>query len=122
MGPDPRHGRHRADARTGARRRDSRAHLHRARFLGRKPWLGFATLVYADPRAAAFETAREIAGRSPSAVEAAKRVYNKLPQLSVAEALLQESVEQDALKGGHNQASRWRRGATKRAPVFVNAR
>lgn len=84
--------------------------------------LGFATRTCADPRAAAFETAREIAGRSPSAVEAAKRVYNKLPSLTVAEALLQESVEQDALKGQHNQAESVAAGRDKRAPVFVNAR
>jgi enoyl-CoA hydratase/carnithine racemase len=84
--------------------------------------LGFATRVCADPRAAAFETAREIASRSPSAVEAAKRVYNKIGSLSVAEAMLQESVEQDALKGGANQAEAVAAGRERRAPRFVNAR
>src|SRR6185369_16517172 len=43
---------------------------------------GFATRVAADPRAAALETAREIAARSPGAIRAAKRIFNAAPYLS----------------------------------------
>ena len=39
---------------------------------------GLATRVCDDPRAAAFEVAREIAGKSPDAVRAAKRLLNRL--------------------------------------------
>ena len=62
------------------------------------------------------------AARSPSAVEAAKRIYNRGPSLSVAEALLLESTEQDALKAGVNQVEAVAAGREQRAPRFVNAR
>ena len=39
---------------------------------------GLATRICDDPRAAAFEIAREIAGKSPDAIRAAKRMLNKL--------------------------------------------
>ncbi|MBL8382378.1 MAG: crotonase/enoyl-CoA hydratase family protein [Burkholderiales bacterium] len=83
---------------------------------------GFATRVCADPRAAAFETAREIAAKSPSAIEAAKRIYNRIGALSEAEALLQESVEQDAIKGGHNQVESVASQRDRRPARFVDAR
>ncbi len=38
--------------------------------------MGFVTQVVADPRAAALETAKEIANRSPDAIRAAKRLLN----------------------------------------------
>src|SRR4030088_591899 len=39
---------------------------------------GLATRICDDPRAAAFEVAREIAGKSPEAIRAAKRLLNNL--------------------------------------------
>src|ERR671930_69384 len=39
---------------------------------------GLATRVCDEPRAAALEVAREIAGKSPDAIRAAKRMLNKL--------------------------------------------
>lgn len=83
---------------------------------------GFATRVCDDPHAEAMATAREIAARSPSAVEAAKRIYNRGPSLSAAEALLLESTEQDVLKAGVNQVEAVTAGREQRAPRFVNAR
>ena len=83
---------------------------------------GFATRVCDDPHAEAMATAFEIAARSPSAVEAAKRIYKHGPSLSVAEALLLESTEQDALKAGVNQVEAVAAGREQRAPRFVSAR
>ena len=49
---------------------------------------GFATSLHADPLAAARSTAKEIAGRSPEAVRAVKRLLNPAsdatPQLSLS--------------------------------------
>ena len=41
-------------------------------------YYGLATRICDDPRAAALEVAREIAGKSPDAIRAAKRMLNKL--------------------------------------------
>jgi enoyl-CoA hydratase/carnithine racemase len=83
---------------------------------------GFATRVCSDPRTAAMETAREIASKSPSAIEAAKRIYNRIGSLSVEEAMLQESLEQDGIKGGHNQVESIASQREQRPGRFVNAR
>jgi len=83
---------------------------------------GFATRVCDDPHAEAMATALEIAARSPSAVAAAKRIYNRGSSLSVAEALLLESTEQDALKAGVNQVEAVAAGREQRSPRFVDAR
>ena len=83
---------------------------------------GFATRVCENPHAVAMETAREIAARSPSAIEAAKRIYNQTGALSVADALLLESVEQDGIKGGANQREAIASQMEKRPARFVNAR
>ena len=48
---------------------------------------GLATRICDDPLAAAFEVAREIAGKSPDAIRAAKRMLNKL-SVDPAPALL----------------------------------
>src|SRR5260370_8929129 len=63
---------------------------------------GLATRICDDPRAAAFEVAREIAGKSPEAIRAAKRMLNNLAA-DPGPALLAESVEQMKLMGGANQ-------------------
>ncbi|HEY0910354.1 MAG TPA: crotonase/enoyl-CoA hydratase family protein, partial [Bradyrhizobium sp.] len=59
---------------------------------------GLATRITDDPRAAAFDVAREIAGKSPDAIRAAKRLLNKL-SVDPGPALLAESVEQQKLLG-----------------------
>ncbi|MDW3099382.1 MAG: crotonase/enoyl-CoA hydratase family protein [Alphaproteobacteria bacterium] len=64
---------------------------------------GFATRVEADPLAAALATAREIASKSPSAIEASKRLLSAAVYAGEEEGLVLESVEQDALIGSANQ-------------------
>src|ERR1700760_2556082 len=80
---------------------------------------GLATRVTDDPRAAAFEVAREIAGKSPDAIRAAKRLLNKL-SVDPGPALLAESVEQQKLLGSANQNEAVRANMEKRAPKFVD--
>ena len=65
--------------------------------------LGFVTRIVADPRAAALETAREIAAKSPEAVRAAKRLLNLAVASDAAAGLMAESVEQQKLIGSPNQ-------------------
>ncbi|MGY4230958.1 enoyl-CoA hydratase/carnithine racemase [Bradyrhizobium sp. USDA 4503] len=81
---------------------------------------GLATRVCDDPRAAALEVAREIAGKSPDAIRAAKRMLNNL-SVDPAAALLAESVEQQKLLGSPNQTESVRANLEKRAPRFVDA-
>lgn len=79
--------------------------------------IGFATGVHADPYAAAMELARTIAGKSPDAVRAAKRLLN-LPRHDAAAVLLAESVEQERLMGSPNQAEAVKANMERRQPVF----
>ena len=81
---------------------------------------GLATRICDDPLAAAFEVAREIAGKSPDAIRAAKRMLNKL-SIDPAPALLAESVEQQKLLGSPNQTEAVRANMEKRAPRFAEA-
>jgi len=81
---------------------------------------GLATRICDDPRAAAFEVARDIAGKSPDAIRAAKRMLNKL-SVDPAPALLAESVEQQKLLGSANQTEAVRANMEKRAPRFAEA-
>ncbi len=83
---------------------------------------GFVTRICDDPRAAAFDTAREIASRSPSAVEAAKRLLNRVPGLPLAEALALESAEQDGILGRPNQLEAVQSQQQKRPAHFRPAR
>ncbi len=80
---------------------------------------GLATRVCDDPRAAAFEIAREIAGKSPDAIRAAKRMLNKL-SVDPGPALLAELVEQQKLLGSTNQTEAVRANMEKRAPRFAD--
>ncbi len=81
---------------------------------------GLATRICDDPRAAAFEVAREIAGKSPDAIRAAKRMLNNL-SVDPGPALLAESVEQQKLLGSPNQTEAVRANMEKRAPRFAEA-
>src|SRR3978361_1596092 len=76
---------------------------------------GLATRICDDPRAAAFEVGREIAGKSRNAIRAAKRMLNNLC-VDPGPALLAESVEQMKLMGGANQLEAVRANIEKRAP------
>ena len=80
---------------------------------------GLATRICDDPRAAAFEVAREISGKSPDAIRAAKRLLNKL-SVDPGPALLAESVEQQKLLGSPNQSEAVRANIDKRAPRFAD--
>ncbi|SFP04764.1 Enoyl-CoA hydratase/carnithine racemase [Bradyrhizobium sp. Ghvi] len=80
---------------------------------------GLATRICDDPRAAALEAAREIAGKSPDAIRAAKRLLNNL-SVDPGPALLAESVEQQKLIGGANQTEAVRANLEKRAPKFAD--
>ena len=113
MGPRARHGRHRADARTGARRRIRELPSPGRSFSGAEACYGFATAVHADPLAAARATAQEIAGRSPDAVRALKRLLNAASDDDAAAILLAELREQAALIGSPNQIEAIRAGIEK---------
>jgi enoyl-CoA hydratase/carnithine racemase len=80
---------------------------------------GLATRITDDPRAAALEAAREIAGKSPDAIRAAKRMLNTL-SVDPGPALLAESVEQQKLLGSANQIEAVRANIDKRAPRFAD--
>jgi enoyl-CoA hydratase/carnithine racemase len=80
---------------------------------------GLATRICDDPLAAAFEVARDIAGKSPDAIRAAKRLLNRLT-VDPGPALLAESVEQQKLIGGANQLEAVRANIEKRAPRFAD--
>ncbi len=82
--------------------------------------LGFATRLCADPRAEALAVAREIAGRNPDAVRAAKRLLNAAPVIDPAAGLIQESVEQAALISSPNQVEAVMAALQKREPVFTD--
>ena len=81
---------------------------------------GFATKLAEDPYAAALETAREIADKSPSAIRAAKRILNDARDATPAEVLLAESVEQDKLIGGAHQKEAIMANLEKRRPKFAD--
>jgi len=80
---------------------------------------GLATRICDDPLAAALEVAREIAGKSPDAIRAAKRMLNNL-SADPGPALLAESVEQQKLLGSANQTEAVRANIEKRAPRFAD--
>ena len=80
--------------------------------------LGLVTRTCADPRAEAMALAREIAGRSPDAVQGAKRLFNAAADRSGPELLLAEAVEQGAMMRSPNTLEALMAGRQKRDPVF----
>lgn len=82
--------------------------------------LGLATRVCDDPRAEALAFAREIAGRNPDAVRAAKRLCLLADRADAAELLQAESDEQARLLGSPNQLEAVRAHLAARAPSFVD--
>jgi enoyl-CoA hydratase/carnithine racemase len=80
--------------------------------------LGIATRICADPRAAALEVAHEIAGKSPSAIRDAKRLFNASRLVTEEAGLVQEAIEQEALIGAADQVEAVRANLEQRAPRF----
>jgi len=78
-----------------------------------------ATRICDDPRAAALEFALEIAGKSPDAIRAAKRLLNNL-SVDPGPALLAESIEQQKLLGSPNQTEAVRANMEKRPSRFAD--
>ena len=79
---------------------------------------GFVTRVAADPRAAALETAKEIANKSPDAIRANKRLLNDAVSVDAAKGLMAESVEQQKLIGTPNQIEAVMSNLQKRAANY----
>jgi enoyl-CoA hydratase/carnithine racemase len=80
--------------------------------------LGLVTRTYDDPRARALEVAREIAGKSPDAVRASKKLLNASALVSVEEGLGLEAELQRRLLGSPNQIEAVTANFEKRAPRF----
>jgi len=80
--------------------------------------LGLATHVSEAPRDEAFELARAIAGRSPDAVRAAKRLLGESDRLAAGERFELEARLQRALIGAPNQIEAVRANLEQRAPRF----
>ncbi len=82
--------------------------------------LGLATRVTDDPRAAALETAQEIASKSPSAIRAGKELLNQSTLITVEEGMKLEAGLQTRLIGGKNQIEAVTANMQKRAPDFTD--
>ena len=80
--------------------------------------LGFATRLAADPLAEALQMAHGIAGKSPDAIRAGKRLLNAALSHSAADLLIAESVEQQALIGSANQTEAVQANIERRPPRF----
>ena len=82
--------------------------------------LGLATKVDADPRQAALELARVVAGRSPHAIRAAKRLLDLAGRVDLATGFAAEQTEIAALIGRPNQAEAVAAEFGKRPPRFTD--
>ena len=82
--------------------------------------LGLVTRVADDPLAAAKELAAEIAGRSPDAMRAAKRLYDASWHAPVEEGLALETELQVGLIGSPNQIEAVRAGMAKEPANFAD--
>jgi len=80
--------------------------------------LGFVSHLSDDPHGKAMEIAREIAGRSPSAVRGIKRLANLAAHADDAAILHAETDEQVAVIRKPNQIEAVMANFAKRAPVF----
>ena len=81
---------------------------------------GLATRVVEDPLAVALATARDIAGRSPDAIRAAKRLLNLTITCDADVGLAAETNEQRELLGRPNHVEAVRANLEKRPPNFAN--
>jgi enoyl-CoA hydratase/carnithine racemase len=83
--------------------------------------VGLATRVCTDPIAEAKELARTIAAQSPDAIRAGKKLADRAPGLSVADALLLETELQLGLLGTANQMAAVQAATTKQPARFEDA-
>jgi enoyl-CoA hydratase/carnithine racemase len=83
--------------------------------------IGLATRADPEPLAAALALAREIAGRSPHAIRAAKRLLDLAGRTDLAAGFAAEQQEIRALIGSQNQAEAVAARFEKRDPVFSEA-
>jgi enoyl-CoA hydratase/carnithine racemase len=83
--------------------------------------LGLATRVCADPRADALAYAADIAGKSPTAIRAAKRLLAVAALGDQQATLLAESKEQTALIGTPNQVEAIMANMQRRPATFTDA-
>lgn len=82
--------------------------------------LGLVTHVVDDPLAAALELAREIAGKSPDAIRAGKRLLEESWRADERTGLMLESKLQTDLIGSPNQIEAVKANFEKRAPQFAD--
>ncbi|MEU2004068.1 crotonase/enoyl-CoA hydratase family protein [Rhodococcus sp. NPDC019627] len=83
--------------------------------------LGLVTRTSEDPLSAALELADEVAGKSPDAIRAAKRLYDETwSGGDTADALALESGLQLGLLGTPNQVAAVAAGVSGRAPTFTD--
>src|SRR3984957_10624034 len=82
--------------------------------------LGLATRVAPDPRQAALELARSIAGRSPDAIRAAKRLLDLAGRADLKTGFAAEQQEIGALIGSPNQAEAVAAAFEQRPPRFAD--
>jgi enoyl-CoA hydratase/carnithine racemase len=82
--------------------------------------LGIVTRLADDPLAAAYELAREIAGRSPDAVRGAKRLLNESWACPPEAGLALEAELQRGLIGSPNQLAAVVAGMSKREAEFAD--
>ena len=80
--------------------------------------IGLATRTDPDPLAAALAMAKQIAGRSPHAIRAAKRLLDLAGRTDMASGFAAEQTEIRALMGSPNQAEAVAARFEKRAPDF----
>ena len=82
--------------------------------------LGLATRVDPDPRQAALDLARSIAGRSPDAIRAAKRLLDLAGRADLETGFAAEQKEIGALIGSPNQAEAVAAEFEQRPPRFTD--
>ncbi len=82
--------------------------------------LGLATRVDPDPRKAAFELARSVAGRNPDAIRAAKRLLDLAGRVDLETGFAAEQEEIGALIGSPNQVEAVAGEFEKRPPRFTD--
>lgn len=82
--------------------------------------LGFVTHLSDDPHSKAMELATEIASKHPQAIQAAKALINRLPDMNEDEILMMESIGQDSVSKTPNQVEAVMAFMQKRAPNFVD--
>lgn len=83
--------------------------------------IGLATRLADDPRAAALDLARELAGKNPDAIRGAKRLFDPAAGRDVVEQLAYERTTIGSLIGGPNQVEAVTAFFEKRDPAFADA-